>query len=324
MSEPSLIELSSDQATHERYDLFVCAAGFESRATAIAEKIGENARRSVAIGFDHNRCLSFDSNKQFFTKNHVQVVEDVSNARFSETLADALQATRHSSQSDNDEERHRLACDISCFDRFRLAEIVNAVGKCRDLQAPVVDFWYSIAQFSPPRPVAGRNEVAGPVHKAFAGRFADPSRPLALIAGLGYEMGKVVGAAEYLQATRVIAFFPESPIEEFAAEVTNANRLLLQDVAPSDFLRYPVADPVRTIAMLDSVLRGLSVDYNVVILPGGPKIFVLACLLAQRMHRNASVWRVSSGASIRPKNVEPSGFTVGLRWIPGDMSFRMT
>ena len=188
---------------------------------------------------------------------------------------------------------------------------------------PVVDFWYSVARFSPPRPVAGRNEVAGPVHKSFAGRFADPSRPLALIAGLGYEMGKVVGAAEYLQATRVIAFFPESPIEEFETEVTNANKLLLQDVTRTDFLRYPVADPQRTIAMLDSVVRGLSSDYNIVILPGGPKIFVLACLLAQRIHRNVSVWRVSSGASIRPKDVDASGITVGLRWMPENGNQRM-
>jgi hypothetical protein len=282
----------------------------------MAKKISGNARASVAIGFDHNKCLSFDSNKQYFVESGTQLCEDITSARFSDTLAEALKSIDETPLADANSERHKLAFDISCFDRFRLAEIVSAVGACTNLKAPVVDFWYSIAHFSPPRPVAGRNEVAGPVHKAFAGRFADPSRPLALIAGLGYEMGKVVGAAEYLQATRVIAFFPESPIEEFAAEVTAANRLLLQDVAPGDYLRYPVADPMRTIAMLDSVIRGLSIDYNVVILPGGPKIFVLACLLAQRMHRNASVWRVSSGASIRPKDVDASGFIVGLRWMP--------
>jgi hypothetical protein len=125
-----------------------------------------------------------------------------------------------------------------------------------------------------------------------------------------------MGAAEYLQASKIVAFIPESPVGEYESEVYAANESMLIELEPRQILRYPVADPERTLAMLDSAIRGLEPHHNVVILPGGPKIFALCSFIACSIHRSAAVWRVSSGGSIKPRDVLPSDHFVGLRWVP--------
>jgi hypothetical protein len=122
-----------------------------------------------------------------------------------------------------------------------------------------------------------------------------------------------MGASEYLQASRVFALFPQSPVEEYEPAVSLANKLLLDELDPADIVRYAVDDCRKTVATLDSLVRGLRDSHNIVLLPGGPKIFVLACLMLQRMHRQVSVWRVSSGSSISARDVESSGCFVRTR-----------
>lgn len=298
-----LLNLGSKLAAETVYDAFIAALGFESRAVAVAESVPFEARRKFAFGFDHNQVLAHDRNLEWFRSNRFEVWPGLDATDFALAVKDLVEASAPLGPL-------RIAIDISCFDRQRLAVVVDACWRASLTRPVQVDFAYCIAAFRKPSSSSGRNEFAGPVHRSFAGRFIDPGRPLAMVAGLGYELGKVVGAAEYLQASRVIALFPESPVHEYEPEVTEANRLLFDDLKASDVVRYPVDDCRKTVATLDAIVRGLRDSHNVVLLPGGPKIFVLASLLAQRLHRHASVWRVSSGASITARDVQSSGHFV--------------
>ncbi len=313
-SERLLHNLSITELASNSDDLLVVAHGFESRGTAIAREIGEQSKRRIAFGFDHNRVAAFEENGRWFKKNGFVTVPDLSRKAFSDSLESVFRELFDSEDIAAINSTARIAVDISCFDRQRIAEIVGVLRRCSLSHNFSTDFWYCVAAFEPPAPSVGRNEIAGPVHRLFAGRFTDPGRPLAMIAGLGYEIGKVMGAAEYLQASRVIALFPESPIPEYEPQVARANKLLVDDLAARDIIRYPLSDLKRTIATLDSIVRGLEDTHNIVLLPEGPKAFFLASLLVQTLHPQASVWRVSSGSAIRPRDVHASSHFVGLRW----------
>jgi hypothetical protein len=315
MSKFPVSALATDFLNVTEYDIIICALGFERRASAVACCV--SARRKLVFGFDHNKNYSYDRNFEFFKSAGFSIFSDLSNSEFSVQFGLRFLDELNGLLS----EQQAVVCvciDVSSFDRFRLAEIVSTLSLLtRNLRHDLtvnVDFAYSVAKFLPPRPVLGRNEYAGPVHKGFAGRFSDPGRPLALIAGLGYEMGKVMGASEYLQASRVVSFFPDSPVHRFEPEVLRANSSLLNSIRPADKINYPVADPYRAMAILDAVVHGLDDEYNIVMLPGGPKIFAVICLVLQRQYREISVWRVSSGRSINAHDVEASGYTVGFRW----------
>lgn len=301
-----------DDLVCAEYDFLVVAHGYESRAIAVAGQIGERVASRFALGFNHNQVEAFEANGEWLAREGFEVLSSLSDSLFADALQSLL--SRIADFATQGAATPRIAIDISCFDRFRLAEVVRSLSVLARTCPIDVTYWYCVAKFAPPNPAEGRNEVAGPIHRKFAGRFVDPGRPLALVAGLGYELGKVMGAAEYLQAARVIALFPKSPIAEYEPEVLHGNKLLIDDMASRDVIPYPVDDPQRTISTLDAILRGLLETYNVVLLPGGPKIFVLASLMAQMLYPQVSVWRVSSGTSIRPRDVQPSSVFVGLRW----------
>ena len=310
MNSPAIANLSSSLEKAGSHDLLLVALGYEARAIAVASRAACLSRRRVALGFDHNKAQSYESNEAWFRANDFEVNPDLSADQFANVIEEVFSSLEANTQC------LQIAVDVSCFDRHRLAVIVEALDLLSTTRSISVDFFYCLAKFQTPLATLGRNEFAGPVHRKFAGRFLDPSRPLAMVAGLGYEIGKVVGAAEYLQASRVIALFPESPIAAYEPAVKEANRLLLEDMSASDIIRYPVDDCRKTLATLDSIVRGLRDTHNIVLLPGGPKIFVLACLLVQRAHRYTSAWRVSSGSSITARDVLSSGQFVGMRWMP--------
>jgi hypothetical protein len=305
-------KISTEEIEQAEYAMLISALGFESRATAVANRISSRCINKIALGFDHNHDCSYFKNEEWFRQNGFEILPDLSSSDFSAALIQYTDALLILLLDQKKEAEAKIAIDISCFDRRRLADIVQWVCSMK-IPGLVVDFWYCIAEFQPPNPTVGRNEIAGPVHRKFAGRFTEPGRPLALVAGLGYELGRVMGAAEYLQASKVVAFVPESPVIEYEGEVLAANETMLNELEPRQVLRYPVADPGRTLAMLDSAIRGLREHYNVVLLPGGPKLFALCSLIACTIHRDAAVWRVSSGGSIKPRDILPSCHFVGMR-----------
>jgi hypothetical protein len=301
-------------ADDEPYDLLVAALGFEARATAVAKHFFDRYKKGCAIGFDHHRSCSYDVNLEWYKAEKFNIIEDVSTDDFPRVLVREIGEHLAAGEGKPQLRPFRIAIDISCLDRRRLADVVHWT-RTQSVRGVIVDFWYCIGAFVAPTLTSGRNEIAGPIHRRFAGRFTEPGRPLALLAGLGYELGRVMGAAEYLQASRIVAFLPESPIQEYEGEVLKANDTMLADLESRQVLRYPVGNPERTIAMLDSTIRGLSERYNVVLLPGGPKIFALCSLIVQTLHKESAVWRVSSGTSIRAREVLPSDYFVGLRWM---------
>ena len=311
MNSVQVLALGIGEAMETQYDLFIAALGYESRSTAIAKALLKPAHSRLALGFNHNQVLSYESNRQWFALNEYAVEANLHDDDFSYAFTKHL-TTALSEASRLESSCFRIAIDISCFDRRRLAFFVDHFRNLGRTEISV-DFLYSIAAFVPPHPVLGRNEVAGPVHRRFAGRFLDPGRPLALVAGLGYEIGKVVGVAEYVQASRVLALIPQSPVVEYEGEVVNANKALLTDLPSEDVLYYQLDDPRRTVATLDAVVRGLAHSHNVVLLPGGPKMFALCCLLTQTLQPDVSVWRVSSGSSIAAREISPSGLAIGVR-----------
>lgn len=208
----------------------------------------------------------------------------------------------------------RIFIDVSAFPRTMLAVLMDGL---RCIAAEGVDVHltlaYRLAQFTPPpNDPSPPNRRVAPVRASFAGWPRRPGLPVHLIVGMGYERYKAQGAVEYLQPAVLSLFSPVSPIQEFADQVLQRNRLLLDNTPKERIFEYQVLEPAVQIAQLSSMLAALVSSTKPVLLPFGPKIFFAVCLLMSMAYQEVSVWHVSGEENQGSASLLPSEHTAYL------------
>lgn len=293
-------------------DIAICALGYESRCTEVAKRFFRSRRIGFAIGFGKNLEFDYEKNSKFFEEEGFSIYRDVGDEEFSAVLDDIFNLDALSRRG----EPINVAIDISSFDRFRLASIVTIVHGMQKLGTiNEVAYFYSVGLYARPSSDFSYNTRLHPVHPSFVGTRPDPLAPISAIIGLGYEREKAIGAAEFLEASDVFAFLPKSAIAEYYISVQQSNALLLHQLSSHRKIDYSVADPAALVFDLSSVVRGLARKSSVIMIPLGPKIFALACMLTARLHPNTSVWRMSQIDSGRIQNRLESGYFSILRVV---------
>lgn len=197
-----------------------------------------------------------------------------------------------------------ILIDLSCLSRQHIGGLFAAV---KDLtkDGPVeLQIAYSLARFVKP-PVQWSTAIRriAPVNSEFAGWTAAPDNPIELVIALGYERGKAIGAAEYLEPGDTWLFVPTSPEEKYLREVQAQNKVLLE--RQSKQLQYEVLSPVDAYHALLSLVRGMRNVARPILLPFGPKIFFGLSLLVALVIDEAAVWYVD-GENTISSDLEPS------------------
>jgi hypothetical protein len=287
----------------ENFDVIICALGYEARATKVASQFFRGSKEKHALGFTKNLNLNYAKNLDFFQKSGFQVAENVADESFEAMVRSLFDVPFRAKV----EGGIKVGVDISCFDRFRLAAIVSYIYdsvECGRISDAV--FFYNIGNFSKPSPEFSYNTRLQPVHPDFVGTRPDPLSSTVAVIGLGHEREKALGAAEYLEASEVYAFHPKSQIQEYYASVAQSNALLLGQLGVKNKIDYDVCEGAALVADLSSLVRGMINKSSILMIPLGPKIFALACLLVAKIHPKASVWRMSQVADIATANRYPS------------------
>ena len=290
------------------YGAVFCSIGYEERARNIAHTFAGRADCLFAIGFDIQRELEYEHNREFFEARGYQV-SVTSDADFEDGIAGKLQSAAELTESTE----IRVLVDISSLSRFRLASYVDLFARRFQGRRTVVDFVYSLAAFDPPVTSLAPNSHVGPVLRSnFVGGWDEPDRAITAIVGLGYEPYKALGAVDYLEAAGVWTFTPLSEIPEYSEALQIANEQLLGDVPPDHQFTYLVQDPLDCFMTVEAVVSGVMQTRNVVLLPFGPKLFALCCILVATIHPVA-VWRVSAQGAEPAVNRKASGHVYGMR-----------
>jgi hypothetical protein len=297
------------RASDHSYDLLVATIGYEKRSRAISEQHPAIASfRKLACGFTRDHVLNYDANRDWFSANDY-VIAEPSESEFSGWFQDALRSAIDATKG-----VLRIRLDISSMTRTRLAQVIEALAECKLERAVAIDFVYALAEYSAPPPANSKNTHVGPVTTDFSGWWTEPDRPVTAVVGLGYEENKALGALEHIQASDVWLFLPRSPIAEYSDALRRSNRSLLEVVKSERLLSYQVEEPFLSLSHLESLCSALSSQQNVILLPFGPKIFVLISLLVARLHYpDIAVWRVSGSEDITDRSA--SQYLYGLRVI---------
>ncbi|MDT0137316.1 hypothetical protein [Acidovorax sp. PRC11] len=203
-----------------------------------------------------------------------------------------------------------LLIDLSCLARQHIGGLFAAV---KDLakEGPVeLQIAYSLARFVKP-PVHWSTAIRriAPVNSEFAGWTAAPDNPIELVIALGYEKGKAIGAAEYLEPGDTWLFVPTSPEEKYLREVKLQNKELLLERKTKQ-LEYEVLSPVDAYHALLSLVRGMRNVARPILLPFGPKIFFGLSLLVAMVIGEAAVWFVDGENTSSSDMSQPSRHAV--------------
>ncbi|MDP1793417.1 MAG: hypothetical protein Q8K63_04695, partial [Acidimicrobiales bacterium] len=260
-----------------RYDLFIGAVGYETRARFVLEWLGASAQSVLGLVFDSHQLFEFQANLDAYQSKGASTPTLDSRVVYKtvqEHLAEAAQVAADGPL--------RVACDISVLDRTRIAATIMALT---DYSEPIdVDFLYAPAAYVPPPTTEPPLVVRNPVHERLTGWTMEPSLPIALIIGLGYEREKAVGAVEFLEPAATVVFVPSGTDDRYGAAVAAANTALWSVHEPDAQIPYDVLDPFGTFTLLESLIFGLKERYRPVVVPFGPKIFSVTSILASLVH----------------------------------------
>ncbi|MBR0565770.1 hypothetical protein J5J83_06540 [Azoarcus sp. L1K30] len=298
-----------ETSTSMEVDIFIAACGYEGRAIDASKRFHNQAKRKLAIGFALQQELEYGRNKEWFESAGFEFVE-VSDDNFRETINQYLR------QSKPEQDTFAVEVDISCFNRFRLAHLVDALRSLPSQEVKVT-FRYSIAEFTPPSEDTAPTVKMEPVIPQIAGWTTRPDRPPAAVVGLGYEPNKAIGVVDHLEINNATwAYYPLGPIPEYYQRVLEANQSLLGIIqADGRCQPYDLNNPAQLFKEINSIVDMLKPHFNIVLIPFGPKLFALVTLLIACSHDDVGVWRVSSGSLETPVDRKPSGHIISISVI---------
>jgi hypothetical protein len=262
----------------------------------------------IALAFPEEDYAAYLTNRAFLEQSAFEILPN--DARLlPQILARSLK------QRGGDAERDfSILVDISSMSRPMLADIVYLLSVMEEAESLLVTFIYLPAQFvkenSQHAPVA----VTEPVTPDYAGWTSTPERPITAVVGLGYEHDLALGTIEYLEPTSAWVFLPTGEDRRYDDAVNNANRDLKDMLREERTMTYHVGAPARVYAILENLVFGLLQTSRPVLVPFGPKIFSLCCLLIARTYApQVTVWRVSGEIYARPGDRKASGKIVALK-----------
>lgn len=299
-------ELSGfSEEANDAFDFLIYSVGYELRSRYVASQYSEQAGKILAFVFSDCHELSFDENLEYSKEIGALPFDELSDLRAVFSKADPELDSLIGK---------RVLVDVSSMSRTVLSVLLSQLLDDDFFIGADIALVYAVAKFSEPASFEYDFLDFAPIPE-FSGWTAAPERPLAMVLGLGYEADHAVGAVEVLDPSATFCFFPKGNDKRFADAVRKSNEPLLDHMKPSRIIQYPVSDPLHTFSLLSSIMNSLLEATRIVLVPMGPKIFVVLCLVCQRVYGDeVSVWRASGHSKDSLKDVGAEGSITGF-WL---------
>jgi len=265
----------------KNFDVFFYGLGFESRSTKIIASLPTPAK-IFALQMPASNLHAYARNLQFARTKHHRVIVD-------------FQAFLSSELPKLFEKRVgplRIGFDVSSVNRLMLIGLLNELALLVQVNDSI-ELFYCPAAYFEPKWLFPQIEKLGPVDSLLSGFNSDPSKPLCLIFGMGFEAGVSMGIISHLEPSVAYGLWGTGIDERFSDAVKRANFNFQFPGFNTRILSYSVRDPKGAFELLENVVYGLTRDHRVIIVPMGPKLFTaLAALVGMKYFGDAAVWRV--------------------------------
>ncbi|MAO12626.1 hypothetical protein [Marinobacter sp.] len=284
------------------FDLGFFGLGYEPRAVHIFKKYSSLCEKKFVFGYDYNtNVFDYQKNKDFFLQSADEVIEP----NDEKLPAEILRFISYFGDVPLN-----VCVDITVMSRHRVACVLWSL---LENLAPnsTITVKYCLSEFVEPPRIAPPVKNIGPIIKQLNGTPSNIGLPPSLVVSLGYEEGKALGAANYIDASDIICLIPRSEIREFEENVRKVNEIFLKGIPSSKILDLDIHRPMSTYYDLKSIIQSISNHSRPIFLPLGPKIIsALGVILGWEIRPSLPVWRVSSKEHEIPMRRKPSRHSI--------------
>lgn len=282
-------------------DLLINAVGYEERARFSVSSGIARARSYISIAFEDQGLFSYSKNLSQMKHVNSAIVEQTAIQSWDNLIVQQLgDQARTSSRSVT------VAIDISSMNRSMIASVFRSVIRCRKY-VEAAYLLYSPAQFRAPSYDFPQIGQIGPVAPELSGYISEPSFPIGLLIGLGYDFGIAAGIMNRLEPKLSIAFRATGSDHRYEEAVKKANFNFKFGLSRCDVTDYSLLRPDLAALHVENILSAMTRQYRCILVPMGPKILSAVFILAgYRFFGQVAVWRVSEIGSL-PHDAVPDG-----------------
>jgi hypothetical protein len=296
-------QIGIEQLKNKTFDYFIAASGYENRCSYLIDTIGVDSRNKIVLAFDDKKDFLFRSkNDKIFADAGFTFIEESAGGK--ENLTGVLgNICREAFGNSN----ISILIDYSCMSKIWYAGILNYfISNEMNIGNLELYFSYTSAIFSEPMMPEAKVLLASP--RGLLKANVRSNKPRALILGLGYEKFLTTNLLEKFEYRAIFAFYSDPAFDNrYAERVMKNNEKILKNLSQDNIYKYPIENLKETDAMLTSLTMKLRLDYQVAILPAGPKPFTLSSLILASRYPDIEVWTMESGQAPAAYNRNPTG-----------------
>jgi hypothetical protein len=254
-------------------DLFITASGYESRSINVAQKFQNPGKKRIAFAF--SECLNDidrPENDLFFRKFNYNLLP------FSGDEEPDYESLLQEFQGD----QLKILIDISVMTRLWYHTFIKYLYCTEDFKQLIIRVVYSPALFNESITLRKRIKLLDFQLQENFKAAQSPNKKRALLLGLGIEKGLSKVIHDLVDPDLTLLFYADPSVQqEYIDHVLINNHCLIKDISIRDLIPYPLENPEKLFKILNDKVLPLREDYNVIIVPQGPKIFSFTAMLLQ-------------------------------------------
>jgi hypothetical protein len=299
----TLRQLNFSEVKNQHFDFYIAASGFEERASYQSKEFVGHVENKIVLAFtsemdDPNRKL----NDMFFNNNNFTSYlidgEEPDNKVLEKIVDDIMELLERNTNVN-------VYIDYSSMTRNWYAYFLFAIKNLLTDKKITLTFGYSHGKYVPFDGSNTLNRIVKPLYGYC--NLSVPSKPTALIIGIGNEINRIYGLKEYFDAIPYLFYSDISYSSEYALEIETLNKQFIDETKLENIFRYPIHDLIYTNYLLENLCKALLNNFRIIITPCGPKPFALLAMInAIKYENDIEVWRISPGNRISKINREPT------------------
>lgn len=268
MEISSVTHIDPDELVDFQADLFITTLGFESRGTSIARRLENETFRKIALSrTDHSRDFAFTENKVYYQEHGYEIIPVESRVPDMESILREMPSGRINILIDYTSMSQRWY-----YEFFRWFS-----DNPREYQEVHLRLAYTMAGYSD---LVTSRKVKKVKEFLKNESPARQKKKKALVLGLGHEKHICERIYHMVNPDLLFLYYADPPVDKKFVEKVFVNNHTLIDATPiRNLVSYPIRNGQNIYQSLIDTILPLREQYEVQLVPQGPKIFSVAAML---------------------------------------------